>query len=787
MPSEGLRPRKTPARLDVNRYFFPHGIPQDLESDDEEYIIRGFLCRAYARFFGPHPARVDNLPGNQLTLRPPEVRKALFGLDLPTMSGGSVILSQPDCAIVVARNLRGGFFVSFDQAISVSHLPRLETVPTIQILAPEVEDVCVQVLVPCTESVPLNSVLNANRIPIPPFLSPTVGHEETSLVSPTSTSAPIQIARPHTKGIEFRSTCCSQTITILPLIAPSVHLEVMRLVPPKSANVDFAIQNPDTIEIDLAIALPKVGGKVFVHFEKTSMQKAGERSRSHAGARRSPDDPFTALFFLLLPAKNWDCRVLGLDQLLAAYPQDSRPYPFQLEGIKFLSERIHALLADEMGLGKTVQAILAFRALVHSGHVRRILIVCPKSLLATWYLEVSRWSPELSATVAHGTKVEKVSALVRPHHVYITNYETVSNVICNPDLSQNVARIPPFDLLIIDEGQHLKNPTTKKAKAVMGINAERRWCLTGTPLENSFEDYRAVWRVIAPNAGIERLTDAKIRSRTKTDVLRREKQTVLSELPEKIIQVERVQLDERQRVRYDEVYSAIRKELSSRLQDDVSSLRIHVLAQLTKLKQICIFDDESRQSAKMDWIKERLQEMNPKGVPPENCPKALVFTQYPKLVWEQWELQKLLPTFRPGRYDGSMRDRERQRFPERFQTDENMRVAFVSLKAGGTGLTLTRASHVIFLDQWWNPAVMDQAAARIHRIGQKRACFVTALVAEDTIDERILTILEKKKVVFEQVMEELKSGKKTVADIERLENCLSLDEMLGALGLSRKQ
>lgn len=124
---------------------------------------------------------------------------------------------------------------------------------------------------------------------------------------------------------------------------------------------------------------------------------------------------------------------------------------------------------------------------------------------------------------------------------------------------------------------------------------------------------------------------------------------------------------------------------------------------------------------------------------------------------------------------------------EKFQKDEGVRMAFMGLKAGGTGLTLTRANQVVFLDHWWNPAVMDQAAARVHRIGQSRTCVITSLVAKDTVDERILKILDRKKALFEQVMQEIRAGKKNDADLTNLENALTMDDMLEALGMSRKE
>ncbi len=414
--------------------------------------------------------------------------------------------------------------------------------------------------------------------------------------------------------------------------------------------------------------------------------------------------------------------------------------------------------------------------------VQRVLIACPKSLLPTWYTEISIWAPELSVTVVHGPT--KYDAISRKHHIYITNYETVTNLICG-GYGQHKSEIKPFDLLIVDEIQYLKNSSAKKSIAVASVIADQRWALTGTPLENSFDDYRTVWNVIDPALKNSWFTDQQLLAETKNNVLRREKTAVMKDLPEKVSRIQLVELEGLQLKRYLELENEARCDVSTNLEMKPNDLRMYVLALLTKLKQQCIYDEASGTSAKLDWLQEMLEEMHPTGVDRQHCEKALVFTQYPHLVCDKWKFPSSVKEFHPLRYDGSLSEKDRIQFTNTFQTNERHRVAFVSLKAGGTGLTLTRANQVVFLDQWWNPAVMEQAAARVHRIGQNRMCLITSLIAKDTVDERILKILERKQALFEKVMQEVREGKKQVADLSNLENALSIDDMLEALGLRR--
>jgi len=544
---------------------------------------------------------------------------------------------------------------------------------------------------------------------------------------------------------------------------------------PSLESVPLEIPRPKFKSIEFELEPPKCRGRVFVQFEPRKISEAATTARQEATRQRPPDDdPLSNLFLLLLPEQGWDLRVHGLQHFLRAFPEGKAPFPYQQHGLRFLVDRENALLADEMGLGKTIQAILALRSLVHAGRVKHILIVCPRTLIPTWWQELGEWAPELSVGVAYGP--ERFEVIRRPHHIYITNYETVRRLQTGRNKRQ-------FDLLVVDEIQNLKNASTLRATAVRELETKRRWGLSGTPIENRMSDYTSIWGLLDPKIGSRHHTDEWILEKTKPNVLRRTKKEVLSDLPSQLQRVVPIELDPQQRAAYDAQERSIQTEVEGMIESGTKLSQVHVFQHITRLKQICIFDPVSQQSAKLDWIDEQLHEMHPVWPPDETCEKALIFTQYPNLVWDTWQLPTRLKRFHPLRLDGSVKDADRIRFKKLFQTDERRRLAFIGLKVGGTGLTLTRANHVIFLDEWWNPAIMEQAAARVHRIGQTRTCYTTSLVATGTIEERIQDILKAKKELAENVMAEIRAGRRKPSDLPDLKEVLSMEDMLRALGL----
>ena len=263
----------------------------------------------------------------------------------------------------------------------------------------------------------------------------------------------------------------------------------------------------------------------------------------------------------------------------------------------------------------------------------------------------------------------------------------------------------------------------------------------------------------------------------------------MKDLPETTTQVVYVDLEGAQRSKYRYLQSQSTKDAEEvfrkrGLKPDIA-LRGYVLGLISELKKQCVIDEETSISAKVEWLKDHLSTIEDETHGRE---KLLLFTQYPGLAVNQWRLLDKFAEFRPMVYYGGTSLKDRNTFEERFEADDQCKMALVGIMAGGTGLTLTRANHLVFLDQWWNPSVMAQAAARIHRIGQKRTCTVTYLLARGTIEDTIYAMLEQKHRKASQVIGELTStGSPTAEDFSDFHHALSMEELLEALGVSCSQ
>ena len=232
----------------------------------------------------------------------------------------------------------------------------------------------------------------------------------------------------------------------------------------------------------------------------------------------------------------------------------------------------------------------------------------------------------------------------------------------------------------------------------------------------------------------------KFKERIRPYVLRRTKAEVDIDFPELRHDVHWLDMSSVQRSSYDR---AEIEGVNNVRGMKANATHIHILALITELKLICNYDDTSRQSCKLDFLIDRLDEIV------ENGEKALVFSQYPHKTLSK--LEPKMERFKPLRFDGSMNATKRERVVDRFQSDDENDILLMGVRSGGVGITLTRANHVFHFDHWWNPAVMDQASARVHRIGQKRAVFIHSLYAVGTIEERIADLLEKKRQLFEEM------------------------------------
>lgn len=452
---------------------------------------------------------------------------------------------------------------------------------------------------------------------------------------------------------------------------------------------------------------------------------------------------------------------------LLDFPANKSLFPYQGDGVTFLIEQKNALLADEMGLGKSIQAIIATRLLFKCGIVKKCLVVCPKSVLADWNNKFEEWAEELKISRISGTTSRRKSLWTSKPDVYLVTYDTLREDVLIDD-DKKVVHLN-FDLIILDEIQRIKNSSTKTFQAISKIKGDIRWGLSGTPLENRVEELTTIFSYLRPGLfkTIEVSDPQFVKTRVTPFVLRRTKSAVLKALPEKIHNRVLLDLGPKQRI----VYDLIEREGVTRLKETGNKATVtHVLALISKLKQICNFEPVSGESCKLEYLEDMLTNVS------ESEDKMLIFSQYPKKTLKL--LEPRLRKFNPLTYHGSLTSSQREEVLKQFQEDNSAKIMLISLMAGGLGLTLTAASYVTHFDSWWNPAIMSQAEDRTHRIGQKKTVFVTSLITQNTVEERIQRILEEKQTLFREVVGEISNY--------QLNSLLNEKELFALFGLKRR-
>lgn len=442
--------------------------------------------------------------------------------------------------------------------------------------------------------------------------------------------------------------------------------------------------------------------------------------------------------------------------------------PYQREGLgwfRFLRDLgFGGCLADDMGLGKTVQvlAMLEERRLA-GGERKPSLVVAPKSLTFNWRAEAARFTPDLSVLDYTGIERTKLAKKVFDHDLVVTTYGT---------LRQDAAffKDVEFDYVILDEAQAIKNPASQIAKAARLLRAEHKLVLSGTPVENHLGELWSLFEFLNPGmlgrssifrelfAGKAQLAPDEERRKLlgralRPFFLRRTKEQVLRDLPEKSEQILWCELDERERQDYDALATHFRASLLAPGGGDELSgeTRFHVLEALLRLRQASCHPgllDKTRaggESAKLEVLVPLLEEVV------ESEHKALVFSQFTSflsIVRTRLDAAKIDYAY----LDGQTNDRQAQ--VERFQNDPQCKLFLVSLKAGGFGLNLTAADYVFLLDPWWNPAAEAQAIDRAHRLGQTRNVMAYRLIARGTVEERVLELQSKKRALAEAILTE---------------------------------
>lgn len=439
-----------------------------------------------------------------------------------------------------------------------------------------------------------------------------------------------------------------------------------------------------------------------------------------------------------------------LQHILRPYQQAGFHWLHYLNQVKW-----GGILADDMGLGKTIQA-LAFLYHYKKMHgAIKALVVCPTTLMFNWENEIKKFTPTLSHHVHHGGTRDQALLQKDDADIFITTYGTLrSDIKYFKDIS--------FDYLILDESQAIKNPFSKIAKAVTILKAKNKLCLSGTPLQNNTFDLYAQMNFLNPgmlgsveffkqefSIPIDKLgipeNKEHLRKLLFPFILRRTKEQVAKDLPEKHEMIVYCEMGNVQR----DIYDAYRNEIRSKLLGEmntqgVGKSQLSILQGLMKLRQICdspaILKEEKafpNESAKLDELTREITENI-------GDHKALIFSQFlGMLSLIKEKLIELEINFEY--FDGSTSAAERERAINHFQEDKACRVFLISLKAGGVGLNLTSADYVYIVDPWWNPAVEQQAIDRTHRIGQTKNIFAYRMICTNTVEDKILLLQEKKK------------------------------------------
>ncbi|HWT75992.1 MAG TPA: SNF2-related protein [Mobilitalea sp.] len=458
---------------------------------------------------------------------------------------------------------------------------------------------------------------------------------------------------------------------------------------------------------------------------------------------------------------------------------------YQQVGVQWLQTMAQysfgGILADDMGLGKTLQ-VLAFLS-SNKTEILPCLVVAPTSLLYNWKQEAERFVPDKKVIIITGPRERRrlLLSCCNEYDLIITSYGVLKNDI---DQYKEIS----FSYIIVDEAQNIKNPMTLNSGSVKSLRAKCCFALTGTPIENRLMELWSIFDFIMPGYLLSRkqfedtYEEPILRGKNKDKmqelsrlvnpfILRRMKKDVLDELPDKIVTNYISEMTEQQEKLYAAYYKEFKKELEVQLDRyGMERSQIEILSALTRLRQICahpgtFLEDYDGGSGKLLQAMELISDAINAGH------SILVFSQFTKLLRL---LEAELRESRISYYylDGTMKPEERKLEIDNFNSDREA-VFLISLKAGGTGLNLTKADTIIHFDPWWNPAVEDQASDRAHRIGQKKVVQVYKLITEGTIEEKIAELQEKKRNLIESV---IKPG-------ENFWNQLSEEEIKELLGI----
>ena len=436
---------------------------------------------------------------------------------------------------------------------------------------------------------------------------------------------------------------------------------------------------------------------------------------------------------------------------------------YQEEAYQWLTflyqHKFGACLADDMGLGKTIQAI-AFLTALEDGTIKKSssaiglpsLIVVPPSLVYNWESELKTFGPHLNTRLVIN---QQMLGMSKEDKVLITTYECVRRNL-EWFLDKN------FDVIVFDEAQLVKNLTAARTHAVRQLNGQFKLALTGTPMENHLGEYFAIMDLVVPGLlGAYTAFQQRIRlgdvdgllRRTKPFILRRTKEAILEELPDKTESVANLPLSKSQKETYSAILEEVQQSVKSAFEKETENkARMLALTAILRLRQLCVHPSLvdpgiTEPSPKEEYLVEQLSALRYEGH------HALVFTQFRQFlaIMEKALTEAGIPFLK---MDGTTPVKKRKELVEKFQNSDEPIVFLMTLKTGGVGLNLTRASYVFHADPWWNPAVEEQASDRIHRIGQTKNVFITRLVMHGSIEDKMMKLKERKQTLFDSVMKE---------------------------------
>ena len=455
----------------------------------------------------------------------------------------------------------------------------------------------------------------------------------------------------------------------------------------------------------------------------------------------------------------------GIEKVDLPHGLDADLRDYQKQGLNWLqflrAYRFNGILADDMGLGKTVQTLAHLLLEQQSGRAKLPnLVIAPTSLMSNWRNEAHRFTPDLKVLILQGIERKHYFDKLNDYDLILTTYPLILR-------DKLVYERQKFHYLILDEAQAIKNAKSKTTQAIYALHAQHRLCLTGTPLENHLGEIWSMYHFLMPGYlgqyerfnrlfrnPIEKLGDEQrgqqLRQRVQPFMLRRRKEFVAKELPKKTEIIRTVALSGIQRDLYETVRLAMDKKVHEEInRKGLAGSHIMILEALLKLRQVCcdprlVKLDRAKgikESAKMDLLMTLLPEMVAEGR------KILLFSQFVsmlEIIEQELKQRKISYSLLTGK------TQKREAAINAFQ-EGDAEVFLISLKAGGVGLNLTAADTVIHYDPWWNPAVERQATDRAYRIGQEKPIFVYKLLTENTVEEKILKLQEKKQLLADSL------------------------------------